>query len=205
MNMFFMPAAMWSIFRGSFKANLDVFGVSDRNSVMYKAKQMYKDIIGKIPTFKKDDILLVNILSAATVAAIYLSLPEKAGVEQVEEYYRRSMNHNVVMNMVLKNTKNFSSGYQKRLAKDAKKSQRAANPYTWRYTYTAGETLDSFDAIFDKCGICELFKTLGIPEITPALCVYDYEMAKQTNTVFTREYTLASGGPVCDCHYRRRS
>ncbi|HCI55584.1 MAG TPA: hypothetical protein DFI01_06630 [Bacteroidales bacterium] len=36
----------------------------------------------------------------------------------------------------------------------------------------AGETLDSFDAIFDKCGICELFKQTGVFEIPPAMCAY---------------------------------
>ena len=47
-------------------------------------------------------------------------------------------------------------------------------------------------------------KKIGIPELTPALCSYDYDMAEITGTVFTREYTLASGGPVCDCHYRKQ-
>ena len=205
MKQFFMPAAMWHIFRRSFRENLFILGVSDGNAIMVRAKQKYNEIVEQIPPFGKNDILLVNILSAATVAAVYLSLPEKASVEQVEEYYRRSMGDNAVMNLVLRNTKNFTAGYQKRLARDAQKSQQSANPYTWRYTYTAGQTLDSFDAVFDKCGICHLFKTLGIPEITPALCAYDYEMAKHTNTVFTREYTLATGGPVCGCHYRRRN
>lgn len=169
MKQFFMPAAMWHIFRRSFKANLDVLGVSDLESTMRSAKQKYIEIVDSIPPFGKNDILLVNILSAATMAAVYLSLPEKAGVEAVEEYYRRSMGDNAVMNLVLRNTKNFTDRYQKRLARDARKSQQAVNPYTWRYTYTAGQTLDSFDAVFDKCGICHLFKNLGIPEITPAL------------------------------------
>ena len=194
---------MWSIFRKSFAKSLDVFGISDGETVMGEAKKKYREIVGMIPAFGKNDILLVNILSAATVAAVYLSLPERASVEQVQEYYRRAMNDNGVMELFLRNTKNFTLRYQNKLKRDAKKSQQAGNPYTWRYTYIPGETLDSFDAVFDKCGICALFERLGISEITPAMCAYDYEMAKHTGTVFTREYTLASGGPVCDCHYKR--
>ncbi|HWR18757.1 MAG TPA: L-2-amino-thiazoline-4-carboxylic acid hydrolase, partial [Clostridia bacterium] len=67
------------------------------------------------------------------------------------------------------------------------------------------QTPDSYDMLFDKCGIYNLMKDLGISEITPAMCAYDYSMAKITNTVFTREYTLASGGPVCDCHYQKKN
>lgn len=66
------------------------------------------------------------------------------------------------------------------------------------------QDLDVFNAIFDKCGIYELMKTLGISEITPAMCAYDYGMAKLTGSEFTRKYTLASGGPVCDCHYKKK-
>jgi hypothetical protein len=204
MKLYFMPALMWQAFRKSFQDNLNVLGVADKERTMRQAKAKYKEIIARIPPFQKDDVLRINILSAAMFAAVYLSLPAGARVEQLEEYYRRSMNANAATMLVLKSTKNFSKAYQRRIAKDAEKSQRATNPYTWRYTYSAGETLDSFDAIFDKCGICALFKALGIEEITPALCAYDYEMAKYTNTIFTRQYTLASGGPVCDCHYRRR-
>lgn len=49
-----------------------------------------------------------------------------------------------------------------------------------------------------------MMNQLGIPEATPALCRYDYGMAKLTNTVFTREQTLAGGGTMCDCHYQKK-
>ena len=109
-----------------------------------------------------------------------------------------------VMCLILKSTDHFSARRKKALARDAEKSQNATNPYTWRYTFTYGKTPDRYDAIFDRCGICVLFKKLGISENTPAMCAYDYEMAKQTDTIFTREFTLASGGKVCGCHYRRK-
>lgn len=50
MNMFFIPTAMWSIFRRSFKTNLDILGVSDAEEVMCAAKQRYKERIDMIPT-----------------------------------------------------------------------------------------------------------------------------------------------------------
>ena len=80
----------------------------------------------------------------------------------------------------------------------------SSNPYTWRFKVHEGPTVESFDAIFDQCGIWHMMNQLGLPEATPALCRYDYGMTKLTNTVFTREQTLAGGGSVCDCHYQKK-
>ena len=41
--------------------------------------------------------------------------------------------------------------------------------------------------------------------ITPALCRLDYTMSEAGGvTDFVRQYTLASGGPYCDCGYKKK-
>lgn len=200
----FLSKIMWRIFEKNFSNNLTALTSEDKSIIMRKAKTRYAEIVEMIPPFRKNDILLVNLLSAAMVASVYLSLSEKATVKQMEEFYRLSMNENSVAKKRLQHTNLFSAKRQTALAKEAKKSQKATNPYSWRFTFFAGKSLDNFDAIYDKCGICTLFAKLGISEIVPAMCAYDYEMAKFTDTIFTRETTLASGGSVCDCHYRRK-
>ena len=50
-----------------------------------------------------------------------------------------------------------------------------------------------------------LMKKLGLFDLTPALCHLDYAMAEAGGaTDFIREYTLASGGPYCDCGYHKK-
>ena len=40
---------------------------------------------------------------------------------------------------------------------------------------------------------------------TPALCRLDYTMSEAGGaTDFVRQYTLASGGPYCDCGYKKK-
>ena len=40
----------------------------------------------------------------------------------------------------------------------------------------------------------------------PALCHLDYTMSEAGGvTDFVRQYTLASGGPYCDCGYKKKS
>ena len=62
-----------------------------------------------------------------------------------------------------------------------------------------------YEARFTKCGICALMKELGLFEYVPAMCRLDYTMSELGGaSEFVRKYTLASGGPYCDCGYRRK-
>ncbi len=42
-------------------------------------------------------------------------------------------------------------------------------------------------------------------DLTPAMCHLDYTMSEAGGvTNFVRQYTLASGGPYCDCGYKKK-
>ena len=44
-----------------------------------------------------------------------------------------------------------------------------------------------------------------VGELTPAMCHLDYTMSEAGGvTDFVRKYTLADGGPYCDCGYRKK-
>ena len=45
----------------------------------------------------------------------------------------------------------------------------------------------------------------GAVDLTPALCRLDYTMSEVSDvTDFVRQYTLATGGPYCDCGYKKK-
>ena len=91
------------------------------------------------------------------------------------------------------------------MKKTAKLRAADRNPYSWNmdfYEYADGS---GYEARFTKCGICTLMKELGLYDLTPALCRLDYTMSEASGvTDFVREYTLASGGPYCDCGYKKK-
>lgn len=43
-----------------------------------------------------------------------------------------------------------------------------------------------------------------MPRLMWAAFAPGFKAALPMITDFTREYTLASGGPYCDCHYKKR-
>ena len=202
----FLPRAMWAIFSVTFERELYRMSDADAKSVMKRAAARYREILEPIPEFEKGDRFLINILSAAMLAAVYLELPEKPDLKRVEDFYHHAMTDNAAMKLFMKKGGNYTEKKQAKLAQQAADSadRFARNPYTWRFTYEPGPDINSYCTRFTTCGIKYLFETLGISEITPAMCTYDYDMAELAGSIFTRKHTLAGGGPYCDCHYRNK-
>ena len=79
------------------------------------------------------------------------------------------------------------------------------NPYSWNMDFFEYEDGSGYEARFTTCGICTLMQALGLYDLTPALCHLDYTMSDAGGASdFVREYTLASGGPYCDCGYHKK-
>lgn len=197
-----MPRMMWLMFKSSFaRAAENVYGVQDGKVLMKRAKSEYRKILAGVDEFDKDSRFSVNIMSCAMLIAVLNCLDEKPSVEATQKFYRSGMCDNKLMKTFLKKKNAYTEKGQEKLRKDAAASQLRNNPYDWKFTYEPGETVNQYTATFTTCGICVLMKEYGYYEYVPAMCKLDYDMAEIGGSAFTRQYTLASGGPYCDCHY----
>lgn len=205
-----MPTGMWALLAGSFREQLtEVFGYDEdaARQIAKMAKPKYKEIIQGLPEFEKADRFKMNIVNCAMLGAFILSMPRRPEVGPLTEYYDKAM--------MTKPMKWFcrKSGKSKYTAKDiagmkATAALKAAdrNPYSWNMDFYEYPDGCGYEGRFTKCGICVLMKKLGLYDLTPALCRLDYTMSEAGGaTDFVREYTLASGGPYCDCGYKRKS
>ena len=204
-----MPLGMWVLFAGSFQKQLTAvlgYDKATAKQITKTSKPKYKEIIAKLPEFEKTDRFKMNLVNCVIIGAFILSMPERPDVDILSDYYAKSM--------MTKPMKWFCrmSGKKKFTKKDidgmkATATLRAAdrNPYSWNmelYEYPDGR---GYEARFSKCGICVLMKELGLYDLTPALCHLDFTMSEAGGvTDFVRRYTLASGGPYCDCGYKKK-
>ncbi len=206
---FGMPFVMWALLAPSFRKQLTaVFGYDTERAkaITRKAKSEYRRIIAGLPEFEKGDRFKMNLVNAAMVGAFVLSMPERPDVERLTIYYADAM--------MTKPVKWFCrmSGKSKFTEKDiagmkATAALRAAdrNPYSWNMDFYEYPDGSGYEGRFTKCGICVLMKDLELYDLTPALCHLDYTMSEAGGvTGFVRQYTLASGGPYCDCGYKRK-
>ena len=204
-----MPLGMWVLFSGSFKRHLTaVFGydAATAKAVKKQAKPRYRKIIAELPEFEKADRFQMNVVNCALLGAFVLSMPERPDVPRLTDYYANAMMTKPMRWFCRK------SGKRKFTEQDiagmkATAALRAGdrNPYSWNMEYYEYPDGSGYEARFYTCGICALMKKLGLYDLTPALCRLDYTMAEAGGASdFVREYTLASGGPYCDCGYRKK-
>ena len=204
-----MPMGMWLLFVGSFRRQLTaVFGYDAATAadITKKAKPKYKQLIQELPEFEKQDRFKMNEVNCAMLAAFILSMPERPDVARLTDYYARAMMTDMVKWAFRQ------SGKKKFTPQDiahmkANAALRAAdrNPYSWNMDFYEYPDGSGYEGRFTKCGICALMKKLDLYDLTPALCHLDYEMSEAGGTThFVREYTLASGGPYCDCGYKKK-
>ena len=205
-----MPMGMWALFAGSFRKQLTaVFGydAAAAAAITKQAKSRYKEIIGRLPEFEKADRFQMNIVNCAMLGAFVLSMPRRPDVERLTDYYAKAMMTPPLKWFCRK------SGRNKYTEKDiagmkATAALRAAdrNPYSWNMEYYPYPDGSGYEARFSRCGICTLMKELGLYDLTPAMCHLDYTMGEASGvTNFVRQYTLASGGPYCDCGYKKKT
>ncbi len=205
-----MPLGMWILYKRSFRDRLvSVLGYSEREarSVTAAAKKKYRGILQRIPDFEKADRFQMNIVSCAMLSAFVLCMPRRPGAEELTVFYREAM--------MTAPTKRFCrmSGRRKFSEKDVQTMKETAalraadrNPYSWNMEFLPYPDGGGYEARFTKCGICALMRELGLFDLAPAMCRLDYAMAEAGGVSdFAREYTLASGGPYCDCGYRKKT
>ncbi len=204
-----MPAGMWALFAGSFQRKLtDVLGYDRKTAarVTKAARREYRKLIGGLPDFEKGDRFRMNIVSCAMLAAFVLSMPRRPDVDELTAYYAAAMMTGPMRWFCR------MSGKRKFGAKDIEGMKRTAalhaadrNPYSWNMEFLPYPDGSGYEARFSKCGICPLMGELGLADLVPAMCRLDYTMSEAGGASdFVRQYTLAGGGPYCDCGYRKK-
>lgn len=209
MKYFGMPLGMWAVFAKSFEKQLSVLGydAAAAKVIAKKAKPKYQEILRDLPEFERGDRFQMNLVNCAMLCAFVLSMPERPTVERLTDYYAKAMMTELMKWFCRQSGKNkFSTSDIRDMKETAAFKAADRNPYSWNMEYYEYPDGSGYEARFSRCGICALTKKLGLYDLTPALCHLDYNMSEAGGAAdFVREYTLASGGPYCDCGYKRKT
>ena len=201
---------MWALFAGSFRKELTAafgYDAAEAKQITKNAKPRYRKIIAGLPEFEKADRFKMNIVNCAMLCAFVLSMPQRPDVQRLTDYYAKSMMTAPMRWFCRKSGKNkFSEKDLDAMRRTAALRAADRNPYSWNMELFEYPDGSGYEARFDRCGICTLMQELGLYDLTPAMCRLDYTMSDAGGASrFVREYTLASGGPYCDCGYHRKS
>ncbi len=175
-----MPAGMWALFAGSFRRQLTEVLCYDRAAaagITKNAHRRYRALIHRLPAFEKGDRFEMNIVSCAMLSAWFCRLSGK---------------------------RKFSPRDLAAMEATAALNAADRNPYSWNMVLLPYPDGSGYEARFSRCGICTLMHELGLFDLVPAMCRLDYAMSEAGGHDFVRAYTLASGGPYCDCGYKKK-
>ena len=102
-----------------------------------------------------------------------------------------------------RNAKNtFKEETKQNWREEAKKTQKKQYPEDWVSTYVEGDG-DNYQYGLDmtECGLLKFWKSQGMEEFVPYLCLCDWAFWKATGIEVQRTETLANGGKKCDYRY----
>ena len=205
-----MPMGMWALFAGSFQKQLTaVFGydAAAARAITKKARPKYRQIVADVPEFEKPDRFKMNLVNCAMLSAFILSMPERPDVARLTDYYAKAMMTGPMRWFCRKSGRNkFTPQDIAAMKQTAKLRAADRNPYSWNMDFFEYPDGSGYEARFTACGICALMQKLGLYDLVPAMCRLDYTMSEAGGASdFVREYTLASGGPYCDCGYKKKT
>ena len=205
-----MPWGMWYLYKHSFQKHLVEtlhFSNEEAKQITQNAKPKYKEIIQRIPEFEKEDRFKMNIVNCALFSAFLLQMKRKPGADELTDFYAKAMmNPPTRWFCRMSGKKKFTDKDLEGMKKTAALKAAERNPYSWNMEYYPYPNNSGYEARFTKCGICTLMRELGLFEYVPAMCHLDYTMSEAGGASdFVREYTLASGGPYCDCGYKKKN
>lgn len=203
-----MPAGMWALFVGSFRRQLtEALGYDSAAAagITKKAHQEYRALIQRLPAFEKGDRFQMNIVSCAMLSAFVLSMPKRPDVDELTKYYAGAMMIGPMRWFCrLSGKRKFSPRDVAGMEATAALNAADRIPFSWNMAFLPYPDGSGYEARFSRCGICTLMRELGLFDLVPAMCRLDYTMSEASGHDFVRTYTLASGGPYCDCGYKKK-
>lgn len=205
-----IPLGMWALLVKSFRVQLTAvlgYDAAAAKAISKKAKLKYREIIRGLPEFERGDRFSVNIVGCAMLCTFILAMPDRPEVPELTDYYAEAMMTKPMKWFCRQSGMNkFSAADKQAMRETARMKAADRNPYSWNMDYYEYSDGSGYEARFTKCGICVLMKELELYDLTSAMCRLDYTMSEAGGaTDFVREYTIASGGPYCDCGYKKHS
>lgn len=204
-----LPSVMWMLYNRSFRKHLVSnlgFTEDAADRITKRAKPEYREIIEKLPEFEKMDRFKANIVNCALLVAFLRCMDRRPTVEELTDFYEAAMTMTATKIFCKKGgKKKFTDEDIEGMKATAMLKAADRNPYSWNMDFLPYDDDSGYEARFTKCGICVLMREYGFFDLVPAMCHLDYTMSELGGaSTFVRKFTLASGGPYCDCGYKKK-
>ena len=185
------------------KPMTEQYGKELTRKTLKAALAVYRRMLEKTDDIGADNPMAGNIYMAFVFLAIWKAAEGAISVESLRSVSRAFMARPIVQKVV--GGKDLNRPEDMRAMKTKfHKMQDWANAHpqyrdrTWDFNFDEAKHRDGNYYHFTRCPLEKFARENGFLEVLPVACELDYLTTAANHGVLHRDYTLATGGPICD-------
>lgn len=194
----------WKMITPSVKKSLSKrYGKEYANNLILETHIIYKDLLKKAPDIGKENSMSANMYECIIFFALYDAAKGKISKEEMKDIVNEILSMPILKVVGIFLNLNKES-HLKKFADKMKKNQKwleehpEYKEYSWDFHFDESKNKEGFYYHFTKCPINTFARQEGYLDILPILCDVDFKTASLMHAKLYREFTLASGGKLCD-------
>ena len=167
------------------------------------APTIYRDMLTKVDDVGAKNPMASNIYMAFVFLAIWKAAEGAIDPDSFRVVMRKFMKSPLIMKLM--GGKDLNKPRDMQAAKDRFHAMQAwadAHPQyrdaTWDFNFDDTKHRDGSYYYFTRCPLEKFARENGFLEILPVCCDMDYLTTEASHGVLHRQYTLATGGSICD-------
>jgi len=185
------------------KYMLEQYGKNVTRNAFKKAPAIYRDMLNNTEDIGSDNPMAGNIYMAFVFMAIWKASDGAIDVDGYRTVVRNFLTKSPARKFIGKSDMNDPEDVKK--AKEKFRRMQAwvdEHPQyrdkTWDFNFDETRHKDGSFYYFTRCPINDFARKYGYLEVLPVCCELDHIITEASKGRLIREYTLATGGSVCD-------
>lgn len=155
---------------------------------------------GNLSTYIKLSVLILAMIKLYKELGLSENEIGEFIYKAADEYFRMSTIKKWIQKKLF-----FSRMNTKQIRKRQAISEQLENGINgFKFRFVEGKNQNEFGIDYEKCGICDYFKNMGMFEYVKYCCLVDYAIMKNLGIPFTRTTTLGNGGEKCDFRFSKK-
>lgn len=185
------------------KFMVEQYGKAVTKEAYRKAPGIYRDMLMKVEDIGSENPMAGNIYMAFVFMAIWKAADGAIDTDSYRIVVRRFLTESFARKFIGKSDMNKPGDVQKAKEK-FRRMQVWADEHpqykdkTWDFNFDETRHRDGSFYYFTRCPLNDFARKYGFLEVLPVCCELDHILTEASHGKLIREYTLATGGPICD-------
>ncbi len=182
---------------------IEQYGTAVTKKAFKKAPSIYRDMLEKVDDIGADNPMAGNIYMAFVFMAIWKAADGAIDTDSYRTVVRNTITKSFMRKFIGKNDLNSPDGVKignekMHRMKDWADAHPQYHGKTWDFNFDDTLHQDGFYYHFTYCPLNSFARKYGYIEVLPVCCELDHILTEASHGKLIREYTLATGGDICD-------